>query len=207
VTNWRDYDAALRDRGSSTIRFTEEALAGWRALRRKTPGGRVVYSTLAIETALTLRAIFRLALRRSEALIATILRMPAIDPPVADHTTPSRPACRLPVHDRARIGTTGAFHLIVDSMGLKLRGAGEWLFDKHGTAKRRAWRKLHIGIDADSGQIVAFDPTARTLTTPRMLSRSSSNRAMPRHRSQRMAPMMARQLTRRSRSMARPSGP
>jgi IS5 family transposase len=50
-------------------------------------------------------------------------------------------------------------HLIVDSTGLKLRGAGEWLFEKHGTAKRRAWRKLHIGIDADSGQIVAFDLT------------------------------------------------
>src|SRR5208283_719655 len=42
---------------------------------------------------------------------------------------------------------------------LKLRGAGEWLFEKHGTAKRRAWRKLHIGIDADTGEIVAFDLT------------------------------------------------
>jgi hypothetical protein len=50
-------------------------------------------------------------------------------------------------------------HLIVDSTGLKLRGAGEWLFEKHGTAKRRAWRKLHIGIDAASGEIVAFDLT------------------------------------------------
>jgi hypothetical protein len=49
--------------------------------------------------------------------------------------------------------------LIVDSAGLKLRGAGEWLFEKHGTAKRRAWRKLHIGIDAASGEIVAFDLT------------------------------------------------
>ena len=50
-------------------------------------------------------------------------------------------------------------HLIVDSPGLKLRGAGEWLSEKHGTAKRRAWRKLHIGIDAGSGEIVAFDLT------------------------------------------------
>ena len=49
--------------------------------------------------------------------------------------------------------------MIVDSTGLKLRGAGEWLFEKHGTAKRRAWRKFHIGIDADSGEIVAFDLT------------------------------------------------
>ena len=51
---------------------------------------------------------------------------------------------------------TGDLHLIVDSTGLKLRGAGEWLFEKHGTAKRRAWRKLHIGIDAASGEIVCI---------------------------------------------------
>ena len=54
---------------------------------------------------------------------------------------------------------TGELHLIVDSTGLKLRGVGEWLFEKHGTSKRRSWRKLHIGIDADSDEIVAFDLT------------------------------------------------
>ncbi len=81
-----------------------------------------------------------------------------IDLPAPDHTTLSRRACGLPVCNLARIGT-GELHLIVDSTGLKLRGAGEWLFEKHGTAKRRAWRKLHIGIDAGNGEIVAFDLT------------------------------------------------
>jgi hypothetical protein len=46
-------------------------------------------------------------------------------------------------------------HLLVDSTGLKLSGAGEWLVEKHGTSRRRSWRKLHIGVDADTGQIVA----------------------------------------------------
>jgi len=46
-------------------------------------------------------------------------------------------------------------HLLVDSTGLKLYGAGEWLLEKHGTKTRRSWRKLHIGLDADTGQIVA----------------------------------------------------
>ena len=58
---------------------------------------------------------------------------------------------------------TGELHLIVDSTGLKLRGAGEWLFEKHGTSKRRSWRKLHVGIDADNGQIVAFDLTDKEI--------------------------------------------
>jgi len=48
---------------------------------------------------------------------------------------------------RPRSGA-GEPHLIVGSTGLKLRGAGEWLFEKHGTSKRRSWRKLHIGIAA-----------------------------------------------------------
>src|SRR5208337_2237220 len=85
------------------------------------------------------RAVFRLALRQSEGLIGSIMRMLEIDLPVPDHTTLSRRACGLPAPERARIGT-GDLHLIVDSTGLKLRGAGEWLFEKHGTAKRRAWR-------------------------------------------------------------------
>ena len=56
----------------------------------------------------------------------------------------------LPVHVHGRNGID-ELDLIVDSTGLKLRGAGERLFEKHGTAKRRSWRKLYIGIDADSG--------------------------------------------------------
>ena len=51
-------------------------------------------------------------------------------------------------------------HVLVDSTGLKLCGAGEWLIEKHGTKTRRSWRKLHLGRDADTGQIVAA-----TLTT------------------------------------------
>jgi hypothetical protein len=46
-------------------------------------------------------------------------------------------------------------HLLVDSTGLKLCGAGEWLIEKHGTRTRRSWKKLHLGMDADTGRIVA----------------------------------------------------
>jgi hypothetical protein len=60
----------------------------------------------------------------------------------------------------------------VDSTGLKLGGAGEWLVEKHGTSRRRSWRKLHLGLDGESGEIVAIeltkkesDDAART-TTP-----------------------------------------
>ena len=130
VTNWREYEVCLGNRGSLTIWFTPDAIAGWKAQPRTTPGGQRHYSNLAIETALTLRAVFRLALRQSEGLIGSIMRMLEIDLPVPDHTTLSRRACGLPVQMRWR-NKTSDLHLIVDSTGLKLRGAGEWLFEKH----------------------------------------------------------------------------
>jgi hypothetical protein len=54
-------------------------------------------------------------------------------------------------------------HLLVDSTGLKLCGAGEWLIEKHGTRTRRSWRKLHLGMDANTGQIVAAELTTNAV--------------------------------------------
>jgi hypothetical protein len=51
-------------------------------------------------------------------------------------------------------------HLLVDSTGLRLCGPGEWLVEKHGARARRSWRKLHLGVDADTGEIIAADLTS-----------------------------------------------
>jgi hypothetical protein len=160
VANWAEYDAALRQRGSLTVWFTEAAVAAWEAEPRTTPGGQPHYSDLAITTALTLKAVFRLALRQTEGLIGSIIGLLGLDLSVPDHTTLSRRAETLEV-PRPRSGRNAEpVHLLVDSTGLKLCGPGEWLVEKHGTKARRSWRKLHIGRDADTGQIVAA-----TLTT------------------------------------------
>ena len=87
VTNWRAYDASLRQRGSLTVWFTEEAIAAWRAEPRTTRGGQPWYSPLAILTALTLRTVFRLALRQTEGLIGSILHLLGLELAVPDHTT------------------------------------------------------------------------------------------------------------------------
>ncbi len=156
VTNWAEYDAALRQRGSLTVWFTEEAIAAWRAEPRTTPGGQPHYSALAILTALTLRAVFRLALRQTEGLIGSILRLLGLDLAVPDHTTLSRRAESLPA-PRLRPASE-SMHLLVDSTGLKLGGPGEWLVEKHGR-RRRSWRKLHLGVDAGTGRIEAVELT------------------------------------------------
>src|SRR5687767_13997677 len=160
VTNWTEYNEALRQRGSLTVWFTEDVIAAWKAAPRTTPGGQPHYSDRAITTAPMLRAVFRLALRQTEGLIGSVLQLLGLDLPVPDYSTLSRRTrnLELPAQPRA---TGEPVHLLIDSSGLKLGGPGEWLVEKHGTSKRRSWRKLHIGFDAATGRIVAAILTDR----------------------------------------------
>ena len=151
MTNWPAYDASLRQRGSLTMWFTDEAVAAWAAEARTTRGGQARYSPVAILTALTLRAVFRLAYRQAEGLLGFIVGLLGLDLRVPDHTTLSRRAATLDVPQPANAGGRAdgePLHLLVDSTGLKLCGKGEWLLEKHGTATRRSWRMLHLGVDA-----------------------------------------------------------
>ncbi len=166
MTNWPAYDASLRQRGSLTVWFTDEAIAGWTAEARTTRGGQARYSPLAILTALTLRAVFRLAYRQAEGLLGSIISLLGLGLGVPDHTTLSRRAATLDVPRPGNAGAgvgSEALHLLVDSTGLKLCGKGEWLREKHGTATRRSWRALHLGMDARTGWIVAATLTSKDL--------------------------------------------
>ena len=158
VSNWREYEAGLRRRGSLTLWVTPEALSKWQAPRRKTRGGQHRYSDLAIETALTLGLVFGLRLRQAEGLLESVLQMMGLTLAVPDHTTLSRRArtWQSPNKRHDRQGRPdGPLHVVVDSTGLQVYGAGQWLEEKHGARCRRGWRKLHLALDADSGEIIA----------------------------------------------------
>src|ERR1700759_1879479 len=124
LTNWPAYEASLRQRGDLMVWFSEEAIAAWRAEPRTNRGGQPWYSPLAILTALTLRTVFRLALRQTEGLIGSLIRLLGLELPVPDHTPLSRRA--EPRGLPRRESSTGAepVHLLVDTTGLKLCGAG-----------------------------------------------------------------------------------
>src|SRR4051812_28285525 len=93
------------------------------------------------------------SIRATKWLIGSILQLLDFDLPVPDHSTLSRRAETLEV-PRPKAGSAPV-HLLVDSTGLKFCGPGEWLIEKHGTKRRRAWRVLHLATDADTGRIVA----------------------------------------------------
>ena len=110
--------------------------------------------------------MFRVASRQNEGLIGSIVALLGLTLRVPDRTTLSRRSATLdvPRPSRPSVGADGEaepVHLLVDSTGLKLCGPGEWLVEKHGTRTRRSWRKLHIGLDAETGQIVAASLTAK----------------------------------------------
>lgn len=164
VTNWAEYEAGLRQRGSVTLWMTPEALSSWPAPKRTTRGGQPRYSDLAIETALTLGLVFGLRLRQTEGFVTSVLKQMRLELAIPDHTTLSRRASKLGATRKrrdARIPRKGPVHVLIDSTGLQVYGAGQWLEEKHGVKSRKGWRKLHLALDADSGEIVAHVMTGQ----------------------------------------------
>lgn len=166
VRNWAAYEAGLRRRGSLTLWVTEEAAADWKAPRRSTRGGQAHYSDLAIETGMMLRLAFHLALRQTEGLMASIFELMGVALVAPDHSTLSRRARNLASISKGCRVPDGPVHVLIDSTGLKVFGAGEWLQEKHGVRARRSWRKLHLAVDAETGTIVADALTANDVGDP-----------------------------------------
>jgi hypothetical protein len=153
VTNWADYNEALRRRGDGTIRLEDGVIEKWSAPTRKGRGGQPKYSDFAIETCLTLGLIFHQSLRQTQGFVRSLLGLMGVALPVPDFSTLSRRANGLSVVDD-RTQSSGPVTLIVDSTGLNIHRGSGWQEERHGTGKtRKSWRKLHIGYDPDSGEI------------------------------------------------------
>ncbi len=72
---------------------------------------------------------------------------------VPDHSTLSRRLSKLSVKLPV-VPKDEAVHVVVDSTGVKVYGEGEWKVRTHGVCKRHTWRKLHLGCDEESGEIL-----------------------------------------------------
>lgn len=164
--DWKTYEEGLRNRGSLTVWFSEEAILAWNPPidKKRKRGRQRRYSDLAIETCHTLRLVYKTGLRQTEGFLASILQLMKLDLSVPDHSTLSRrgktvslrkKACKKPLPEK------GSVIVIVDSTGLKVFGEKEWMNHKHGTKQRKVWRKLHMCIDED-GEILSSTLTSHT---------------------------------------------
>ena len=150
VGNWSAYEQALVQRGDVTLWLSADATDEWRPSPSGRPGAPKTFSDCAIETALTLRLVFRLPVRQAEGFLRSVLSLMGVDLAAPDHTTLSRRSQSLAVEFR-RIPSRGPIHLIVDSTGLSIVGEGEWAAVKHGGRGHRGWKKLHLAVDRDVG--------------------------------------------------------
>ena len=154
LRNWSQYNQALVQRGSLTIWFSEDVLNQWYYQGPKQRGAQFTYTDLVIETGLTLKAVFHLGFRQSQGLLGSILFLLGVDLKVPNYST----LCRRPKTLLVDLGAgraEQARHIVVDSTGLKVYGEGEWKVRQYGYAKRRTWRKLHLGLDENTGEVVA----------------------------------------------------
>jgi hypothetical protein len=116
------------------------------------------FSDAAIQTCLTMKVLFRMALRQTTGFVESLLRLTGLDWVVPDFSTICRRQRTLAVIIPYR-GAKGPLHLLIDSTGIKVEGEGEWNARKHGGSKRRVWRKIHIGIDEQTLEIRVVEIT------------------------------------------------
>jgi hypothetical protein len=162
VTNWKEYNESLVQRGDITVWFSAEALASWAHANDAVKVGRpFTYSDGAIECLLTLRELFRLPYRQTEGLGRALVKLLEADVAIPDFTSLAKRAAKLGVSLEVS-PTRGPIDLVVDSTGLKIYGAGEWRSQAYQTPKRRTWRKLHLSINAATQEIVAEALTSRS---------------------------------------------
>ena len=155
IRNWSDYNAALVNRGSLHIWLDEDVLAAWKnTTKTGKPGASNTYSDLAIETLLTLKSVYRQKLRQTIGFARSLFKLMSVELVLPHYSTLSRRAKRLNI-DLSVTPTQGSRHVVIDSTGVKVYGEGEWKVRKHGVSKRRTWLKLHVGIDEETGDILA----------------------------------------------------
>jgi hypothetical protein len=163
--NWKEYNASLVNRGSITFWFEEKSVEKWYSVHRTNkPGRPETYSDDAIRCGLMIKAVFRTALRFLQGFVDSIIRILKLDLRSPHYSVFSRRAKDLKIPLRKLLKPGEKLNVIFDSTGVKVFGEGEWKVRKHGYSKRRTWRKVHVGMCADSGQVIVGAMTSNNVS-------------------------------------------
>lgn len=161
INNWAEYNRSLVQRGSLSIWVEEGAIDGWLAKGKPKKQGRPqTYSDEAILMLLVLREVYRLPLRGLQGMAASLFLLMGLSLPVPCYSQICRRAQKLGKVLK-RLKRKGYVDVVFDSTGLKVYGEGEWKVRAHGIGKRRTWKKLHVGIDPATQEILVCELTDR----------------------------------------------
>lgn len=163
-----DYAPALVNRGFPTTWSDEASIAKSCALPRLAGRGKQgLYSDVAIQLCLTLKALFRQPYRIPEGLLDSLMCLRSPDFPVPNHEyLHIAPNCQFE-RDDAPSRKREATHVAIDSSGLKIFGRGEWNVRQHDVSKRRTWHKIllaksiiGIGVAPSTVTTAIYSPTS-----------------------------------------------
>lgn len=157
TTNWKSYNEALKRRGSLLIWLDKDMV--WLAPKAGRSGRPPVFCDAAIRFCLMVKLLFGLPLRQTTGMVSSILQMAGQECSVPDFATLSRRQKNIAVEISSR-RSAGPLNVSVDSTGIKVLGGGEWLPGKHGTHRRRQYRKVHLAMDTGTGDILAVEFTS-----------------------------------------------
>lgn len=165
IRNWREYNQSLVNRGSITFWFSPKVLKKWYSTQKTgKPGRPEIYSDDAIRSVLMIKIVFHQALRQLKGLVTSLLQLLGFDLKCPHYSSLSRRAKELEIPLSRFLKPGERLNVIFDSTGIKVYGEGEWKVRKHGYSKRRTWRKVHVGMCADSGQVVITGLTTNNVT-------------------------------------------
>ena len=171
VKNWKEYNEALKRRGSVDLWISESVLNSWYAQKHTGKKGHPqLYANSTIQCALTLQAVFRLPLRATQGFLKSILELLNLSKlPTPDYSTLSRRRNAIQVIlPYTKPG--GTINIVLDSTGLKVYGEGEWKVRQHGYTKRRTWRKLHLALDPKTHMIESSVLTTNSCSDSQVFS-------------------------------------
>lgn len=168
IRNWKEYNQSLRQRGSLTFWVSEDLLGNWLSGEKTGErGASRQYTEAAIQTMAQLKFIFQQAGRQTMGLIGSIFQMLKVELPIPDHSTLSRRLSGLEIGLPVKSAGKPR-HIVCDSTGVKVYGEGEWKVRTHGASKRRTWRKLHLGVDEATHEIIVAAATENAVSDCQM---------------------------------------
>lgn len=160
IRNWKQYNEALVNRGSLAFWLNREVIEHWESAEKTGKRGKPrVYSNIAIQSFLTAQALFHQPLRQTEGLLNSIFRLARLPLTAPDYSTVSKRTEILSPDLARRIQGKKITDVVIDATGVKIYGEGEWKVRQHGKSKRRTWRKVHIALDPDTGDIIVAKAT------------------------------------------------
>ena len=162
VVNWSEYNKALENRGNITFIIDDEVTQNRYSDAPAQRGAQETYSDVCIEAIMMIKTVFRLPYRQARGFTVGLLQLMNLPQlKVPSFTQVNRRFRALDISPFV-IPASGPITIAIDSTGVKVYGEGEWKCRKHGWSKRRTWRKLHLGVDPQTGFIHCHTTTTNS---------------------------------------------